>query len=105
MARPRPTEVKLVRSLITDQEWEDENELAAAIIAALDEMRGRDRSYYALLVKWGETIGAYGPFLTFKQAEKAYLAGMGRTGHAGEKAGIAPMTTPEQGWAAIEAAG
>lgn len=99
MPRVRPTEKRLVRSMLEKEEWEDEDECAAAIITALDEMRERDREYYCLAVQHetdsGNVTLMYGPFITAKEAERAYLRGTGQVSDT-DKIAVFKMTTPYQ---------
>jgi hypothetical protein len=97
--RVRPTEKKLVRNLLLNETWEDEEECALAIITQLDRMRETNRDYWVLAVQnptaHGITTRMYGPFGTRKDAERAYSKGMGQVG-AGDKVAIFPLTTPLQ---------
>ena len=69
----KPTEVKLVASLL-DQEWDDVNELAKAIISGVDDKREKDDKPYAIIAQYrigeGLITQTYGPFATANQAEK-----------------------------------
>lgn len=73
MARPRPTEIKLVANLLDPDGTSSESaaELAVEIIEALDESRGKRDSYIlvAQLAKWCP-VQAWGEFSTKLQAEK-----------------------------------
>lgn len=73
MARPRPTEVKLVANLLDPDNTNSESaaELAVEIIEALDESRGKRESYVlvAQLASWAP-VQAWGEFSTKLQAEK-----------------------------------
>jgi len=73
----KPTEIKLVASIL-DQEHEDAETAAKAVIEALDAKREGDPSWAAFVStnmrlggKW-LTVGR-GPFTTKRQAEKALL--------------------------------
>ena len=73
MARPRPTEIKLVANLLDPDGTSSESaaELAVEIIEALDEARGKRDSYIlvAQLARWSP-VQAWGEFSTKLQAEK-----------------------------------
>ena len=73
MARPRPTEIKLVSNLLDPDNTNSESaaELAVEIIEALDESRGKRESYVlvAQLASWAP-VQAWGEFNTKLQAEK-----------------------------------
>ncbi len=73
MARPRPTEIKLVASLLDPDNTNSESaaELAVEIIEALDESRYKRESYIlvAQLARWAP-VQAWGEFSTKLQAEK-----------------------------------
>lgn len=73
MARPRPTEIKLVANLLDPDGTSSESaaELAVEIIEALDESRGKRDSYIlvAQLARWAP-VQAWGEFNTKLQAEK-----------------------------------
>lgn len=73
MARPRPTEIKLVANLLDPDNTNSESaaELAVEIIEALDESRGKRDSYIlvAQLARWAP-VQAWGEFSTKLQAEK-----------------------------------
>lgn len=67
----RSTEVKLVAELLS-YEAESVEELAKAVIKALDQDR-RKRDSYAIRASVGEGIYGIGPFTTRKQAEDVAL--------------------------------
>ena len=73
MARPRPTEIKLVANLLDPDNTNSESatELAVEIIEALDESRYKRESYIlvAQLARWAP-VQAWGEFSTKLQAEK-----------------------------------
>lgn len=73
MARPRPTEIKLVANLLDPDNTNSESaaELAVEIIEALDSSRGKRDSYIlvAQLARWAP-VQAWGEFSTKLQAEK-----------------------------------
>lgn len=73
MARPRPTEIKLVANLLDPDNTNSESaaELAVEIIEALDESRFKRESYIlvAQLARWAP-VQAWGEFSTKLQAEK-----------------------------------
>jgi hypothetical protein len=73
MARPRPTEIKLVAHLLDPDNTNSESaaELAVEIIEALDESRYKRESYIlvAQLARWAP-VQAWGEFSTKLQAEK-----------------------------------
>jgi len=73
MPRPRPTEIKLVASLLDPDNTNSESaaELAVEIIEALDESRYKRESYIlvAQLARWAP-VQAWGEFSTKLQAEK-----------------------------------
>ena len=73
MARPRPTEIKLVANLLDPEgsASESASELAVEIIEALDIARGKRDSYIliAQLARWAP-VQAWGEFNTQLQAEK-----------------------------------
>jgi len=76
MARPRPTEIKLVANLLDPDNTNSESaaELAVEIIEALDESRYKRESYIlvAQLARWAP-VQAWGEFSTKLQAEKFQL--------------------------------
>ena len=73
MARPRPTQIKLVANQLATDNTNSESaaELAVEIIEALDESRGKRDSYIlvAQLARWAP-VQAWGEFSTKLQAEK-----------------------------------
>jgi hypothetical protein len=73
MSRPRPTEVKLVASLLDPDNTNSESatELAEEIIESLDKARGKRESFVlvAQLASWAP-VQAWGEFSTKLQAEK-----------------------------------
>jgi hypothetical protein len=73
MAKPRPTEVKLVASLLDPDNAtsEDAMDLATEIIEALDKSRAKRESYIlvAQLAHWAP-VQSFGEFSTKLQAEK-----------------------------------
>lgn len=106
--RVRPKEVKLIRELLLDEEWADEDECAEAIVRRLDDMRGRERDYYCLAVQHTVSDGKivtlmYGPFDTEKGADRAYKKGTGQVSDA-DRVAIFKMTTPLQAELALDTA-
>lgn len=73
MARIKPTEIRLVSSMLAEPA-EDADELAERIIAALDTKREKDDKW-VVVYQWrgfpGPVTLAYGPFGTVNQAIKA----------------------------------
>lgn len=73
MAKPRPTEIKLVAGLLDPESSDPENatELAIEIIEALDKSRNKRDSYIVVgqLAQWAP-VQAWGDFTTKLQAEK-----------------------------------
>jgi hypothetical protein len=75
MAKPRPTEIKLVAKLLDpdDSNSEDAADLAIEIIEALDKSRAKRESFIvvAKLADW-VPLQAWGEFSTRLQAEKFF---------------------------------
>lgn len=69
--RAKPTEVRLVASLL-QEEADDAEELAGRIISALDEKRARDDTPWAIVFYDPNTgvVIPYGPYPTMSAAEK-----------------------------------
>lgn len=69
----RPSEIRAVAALLMEPA-DDINELAKAIIQAVDESR-QDRTDYLVCRRYGQMVDAYGPYATQNQAEKAVQGG------------------------------
>lgn len=96
MAKPRPTEIKLVANLLDPdaQDSEDAANLAIEIIEALDKSRAKRESFIvvAKLADW-VPLQAWGEFSTRLQAEKFFphLSAPDESG----KGAIARLENPE----------
>jgi hypothetical protein len=73
MAKPRPTEIKLIAGLLDPESSDPDNAsaLAIEIIEALDKSRGKRDSYIVVgqLAPWAP-VQTWGDFSTRNQAEK-----------------------------------
>lgn len=69
---PKPTEVRLVASLL-HEEADDANDLARRIIDSLDDKRARDDTTYVVVYYDPNTraLITYGPYRTERAASKA----------------------------------
>lgn len=69
---PKPTEVRLVASLL-HEEADDANDLARRIIEGLDDKRDRDDTMYVVVYFDPNTkaLITYGPYKTQRAADKA----------------------------------
>jgi hypothetical protein len=97
MAKPRPTEIKLVANLLDPDgaASEDAAQLAVEIIEALDKSRVKRDSYVvvAKLADW-VPLQSWGEFSTKLQAEK-FVANLSSP-DGGGKAAIAKMEEPSE---------
>ena len=97
MARPRPTEIKLVANLLDPDNTNSESamDLAQEIIEALDESRGKRDSYVVIaqLADW-TPVQAWGDFSTKLQAEK-FIPNLASPDKGG-KAWIARLEQPDK---------
>jgi hypothetical protein len=97
VAKPRPTEVKLVASLLDPdaENSEDAASLAIEIIEALDKSRNKRESFIvvAKLADW-VPLQAWGEFSTRLQAEK-FFPHLAAPGPDGGKAAIARLEHPD----------
>lgn len=102
MGRVKPTEVRLVGDLI-DQALDgadevDVDELARAVIVALDEKRAGDRRFAAVAyipLGDGGVWKGFGPYTTPKQARTAAL-GQAAPGPRPGVARVVELTLPEE---------
>lgn len=98
MAKPRPTEIKLVANLLDPEgaASEDAAQLAVEIIEALDNSRTKRVSYIvvAKLADW-VPLQAWGEFSTKLQAEK-FFANLSSPGPESGKGAIAKMEDPDE---------
>ena len=98
MARPRPTEIKLVANLLDPDNTNSESaaELAVEIIEALDESRGKRESYVlvAQLASWAP-VQTWGEFSTRLQAEK-FVKNLASPDKEGGKAVVCRMEMPDK---------
>ena len=96
MAKPRPTEVKLVAGLLDPDNTNSEGaaDLAIEIIEALDLSRGKRESFtvVAQLATWAP-VQAWGEFNTRLQAQK-FVQRLASP-DTGGKAGIVRLENPE----------
>lgn len=97
MAKPRPTEIKLVANLLDPdaENSEDAANLAIEIIEALDKSRAKRESFIvvAKLADW-VPLQAWGEFSTRLQAEK-FFPHLSSPDVGGGKAAIARLENPE----------
>jgi len=97
---PTRTEIKAMVALL-EQDWESPEQLAKALITALDRER-RDRKTYYAVMQFGRApkcfYSALGPYAGRKSAENAVVKHGSISGMEFAWA-IVPMTTPE-GWEA-----
>ena len=98
MARPRPTEIKLVASLLDPDNTNSESaaELAVEIIEALDESRYKRESYIlvAQLARWAP-VQAWGEFSTKLQVEK-FMKNLSGVDAEGGRAVIVHLEQPDK---------
>lgn len=98
MAKPRPTEIKLVANLLDPDNTNSESasELAIEIIEALDESRLKRDSYIlvAQLARWAP-VQAWGEFSTKLQVEK-FMKNLSACDAEGGKAVIVHLEQPER---------
>jgi hypothetical protein len=98
MAKPRPTEIKLVANLLDPDNTDSESaaELAVEIIEALDLSRGKRDNYIvvAQLARWAP-VQAWGEFSTKLQAEK-FTKNLASPDSEGGRAGIVHLEQPEK---------
>lgn len=64
----KPTEVRLVSGLLTDQEWDSPEDAAKEIITRLDEKRRDDKLWVVIRPELGLI---YGPYPTLAAARRA----------------------------------
>jgi hypothetical protein len=98
MARPRPTEIKLVANLLDPDNTNSESaaELAVEIIEALDESRFKRESYIlvAQLARWAP-VQAWGEFSTKLQVEK-FMKNLSGVDAEGGRAVIVHLEQPDK---------
>ena len=98
MARPRPTEIKLVASLLDPDNTNSESaaELAVEIIEALDESRGKRDAYVLVgqLARWAP-VQAWGEFSTKLQVEK-FMKNLSAVDADGGRAVIVHLEQPDK---------
>ena len=98
MPRPRPTEIKLVASLLDPDNTNSESaaELAVEIIEALDESRYKRESYIlvAQLARWAP-VQAWGEFSTKLQVEK-FMKNLSGVDAEGGRAVIVHLEQPDK---------
>ena len=98
MARPRPTEIKLVANLLDPDNTNSESaaELAQEIIEALDESRYKRESYIlvAQLARWAP-VQAWGEFSTKLQVEK-FMKNLSGVDAEGGRAVIVHLEQPDK---------
>ena len=98
MAKPRPTEIKLVANLLDPDNSNSEGaaELAIEIIEALDKSRAKRESFIvvARLADW-VPLQAWGEFSTRLQAEK-FFPHLSAPGPGGGKGAIAKLEHPDE---------
>ena len=98
MARPRPTEIKLVANLLDPDNTNSESaaELAQEIIEALDESRFKRESYIlvAQLARWAP-VQAWGEFSTKLQVEK-FMKNLSGVDAEGGRAVIVHLEQPDK---------
>jgi hypothetical protein len=98
MGKPRPTEIKLVASLLDPdaENSEDASALAIEIIEALDKSRIKRDSFIvvAKLADWAP-LQAWGEFSTRLQAEK-FFPHLVSPDPAGGKGAIAKLVDPDE---------
>ena len=66
---PKPTEVRLVASLL-QAEAESADMLAKQIIESLDEKRDKDNDMWVIIRKWRTVISVLGPYSTVGAANR-----------------------------------
>jgi hypothetical protein len=98
MAKPRPTEIRLVAQLLDPdtENSEDATALAIEIIEALDKSRTKRESFVvvAKLADW-VPLQAWGEFSTRLQAEK-FFPHLSAPGPEGGKGAIAKLVDPDE---------
>jgi hypothetical protein len=98
MAKPRPTEIRLVAKLLDPdaENSEDASALAIEIIEALDASRLKRESFIvvAKLADWAP-LQAWGEFSTRLQAEK-FFPHLASPDPAGGKGAIAKLVDPDE---------
>ena len=98
MARPRPTEIKLVANLLDPDNTNSESaaELAVEIIEALDESRGKRDAYVLVgqLARWAP-VQAWGEFSTKLQVEK-FMKNLSGVDAEGGRAVIVHLEQPDK---------
>jgi hypothetical protein len=98
MAKPRPTEIKLVANLLDPDNTDSESaaDLAVEIIEALDLSRGKRDNYIvvAQLARWAP-VQAWGEFSTKLQADK-FTKNLSAVDSDGGRAGIVHLEQPEK---------
>ena len=98
MAKPRPTEIKLVANLLDPDNTDSESaaDLAVEIIEALDLSRGKRDNYIvvAQLARWAP-VQAWGEFSTKLQAER-FTKNLSAVDSEGGRAGIVHLEQPER---------
>lgn len=97
MAKPRPTEIRLVAKLLDPDNASDgqAEDLAVEIIEALDAARVKRESFavVAKLADW-VPVQAWGEFSTKLQAEK-FLANLSAPGPGSGKGAVAKLEDPD----------
>lgn len=98
MAKPRPTEIKLVANLLDPDNTDSESaaDLAVEIIEALDESRMKRDNYIlvAQLARWAP-VQAWGEFSTKLQVEK-FMKNLSAVDAEGGRAAIVHLEQPEK---------
>lgn len=96
MSRLKPTEVRLVASLL-QEEAEDAADLAGRIIQALDEKRARDDDEYVVvyLDPNTRTTQVFGAWSTQRQAERG-IDRLASPGPLPGRAGVFRLTQPKE---------